>query len=106
MKFVRTKSGGLNVKITGDKNKVDKKYDHAFFFDSFLSYDEYIHAIRKSRKVVCLTTRNNTLLFSPREAISLNVKCFVTRNIANYEFYKDRVTYVLNDFNVLTETLS
>jgi hypothetical protein len=97
-------SCGFNVKITGDKTKVDNKLD-TFFFHKYLSYDEYINAIRKSHKVVCLTTRSNTLLFSPREAIALNVKCFVTRNTPNIAFYKDKVNYVSNNFKALSEIL-
>lgn len=84
---------GAIVKITGDSSKLNIDKSFPFFFPKYLSYDEYIAAIRKSQIAVCLTSRKNTLLFSPREAISLGVPCLVNDNNVNREFYGSKVVY-------------
>ena len=93
------KSKNLNVKITGNYDKVKSLYKPEFFITPYPPYKEYINLIRRSKKTVSLTKRKKTLLFAPREAISLGVKCYVNNSEANRNFYTDKVDYIdINDF--------
>lgn len=88
------KSKGIKSKITGDFKKVEKRYDSEFFFQPYLSYDEYIIALRKSKKAVSLTLREKTLLFAPREAIALGLECYMNDSEVNRTFYKNKAKYI------------
>ena len=88
------KSKNLNVKITGNYEKVKSLYEPEFFIMPYPSYKNYINLIRRSKKTVSLTKRKKTLLFAPREAISLGVKCYVNNSETNRNFYADRVEYL------------
>jgi hypothetical protein len=88
------KSKGIKSKITGDFKKVEKRYDSEFFFQPYLSYDEYIIALRKSKKAVSLTLREKTLLFAPREAIALGLECYMNDSDVNRSFYGDKAHYL------------
>jgi hypothetical protein len=88
------KSKGINAKITGDFKKVENNYNPEFFFQPYLSYDEYINVLRKSKKAVSLTYRKKTLLFAPREAIALGLKCYINDSDVNKSFYGDKVHYL------------
>lgn len=85
---------GYNVLITGNYNKVKDKFDNKFFAKKYLSYDEYINSILISKVSVCLTTRDKTLLFAPRESIALGVKCIVNNSKVNRDFYKNKANYI------------
>ena len=88
------KSHNLKAKITGDYNKVKDLHSSEFFIIPYLSYEQYIDHIRQSKVTVSLTTRDKTLLFAPRESISLNVDCFVNDSQVNREFYCNKVSYI------------
>lgn len=88
------KSKGIKAKITGDYKKVEKNYNSEFFFQPYLSYEEYINVLRKSKKAVSLTCRQKTLLFAPREAIALGLQCYVNDSDVNKSFYGDKVRYL------------
>ncbi len=88
------KSHNLKAKITGNYNKVKDLYSSEFFIIPYLSYEQYIDHIRQSKVTVSLTTRDKTLLFAPRESISLNVDCFVNDSQVNREFYCNKVSYI------------
>ena len=90
----KLKSKGIKAKITGDFKKVEKNYDSEFFFQPYLSYDEYINVLRKSKKAVCFTCRKKTLLFAPREAIALGLKCYINDSDVNKNFYGNKVQYL------------
>jgi len=104
----KLRSLGLTSKITGNYNKVKNNYKSDFFIIPYPSYNQYINYIRRSKKTVCLTSRSKTLLFSPREAISLNVECFINDSKVNRSFYGNKVKYLnILDFkrtlNLLTK---
>ena len=88
------KSKGIKAKITGDFKKVEKNYEPEFFFQPYLSYDEYINVLRKSTKAVSLTSRTKTLLFAPREAIALGLECYMNDSDVNRSFYGDKAQYL------------
>ena len=88
------KSKGIKAKITGDFKKVEKKYDSEFFFQPYLSYEEYIITLRKTKKAVSLTLREKTLLFAPREAIALGLECYMNDSEVNRTFYKNKAKYI------------
>ncbi len=90
----KLKSKGIKAKITGDYKKVEKNYDSEFFFQPYLSYDEYINVLRKSKKAVSLTCRKKTLLFAPREAIALGLQCYINDSDVNKNFYGNKVQYL------------
>jgi hypothetical protein len=98
------KSKGIKSKITGDFKKVEKRYDSEFFFQPYLSYDEYIITLRKSKKAVSLTLREKTLLFAPREAIALGLECYMNDSDVNRSFYGDKAKYI--DLNTPKEILN
>lgn len=88
------KSKGIKAKITGDFKKVEKNYEPEFFFQPYLSYDEYINVLRKSKKAVSLTSRIKTLLFAPREAIALGLECYMNDSDVNRSFYGYKAQYL------------
>ena len=88
------KSKGIKAKITGDFKKVKEIYDSEFFFQPYLSYDDYITVLRQSKKAVSLTLREKTLLFAPREAIALGLECYMNNSEVNRSFYKNKAKYL------------
>lgn len=84
---------GLRIKVTGNIKKNKNKEMEKFLFSNYLSYNEYVDVVQKSNLTICLTTRKRTLLFAPRESITLGVKCLVNDSAANRDFYGDKVFY-------------
>jgi len=84
----------IKAKITGDFKKLQNNYDPEFFFQPYLSYDEYINVLRKSKKAVSLTSRRKTLLFAPREAIALGLECYISDSEVNRNFYGEQAHYL------------
>ena len=89
---------GKSTLITGNYNKVKNRYDSEFFSEDFLSYNEYIEILAGCKLSVALTTREDTLLFSPRESIVLKTSCLINNSSVNRDFYGSKVSYLsLND---------
>lgn len=84
---------GKSTLITGNYNRVKNRYDSEFFSENFLSYNEYIEILAGCKLSVALTTREDTLLFSPRESIVLKTCCLVNNSSVNREFYGSKVNY-------------
>ena len=78
----------------GTANSSEKNYEPEFFFQPYLSFDEYINVLRKSKKAVSLTSRTKTLLFAPREAIALGLECYMNDSDVNRSFYGDKAQYL------------
>lgn len=92
-------ASNIECKITGDSRRLcnDLKERGKKFFTNFLERDMYLELLAQSKVAVALTTRNNTLLFSPREAIALQVPVILTDNAANREFYLDKGSFCMNE---------
>ena len=84
---------GYKAKVTGDPKKITSSRLVEFMFDPFLSYEDYLTELYNSRLSVSFTERADTLLFAPREAVVLGVRCLVNDSTINREFYQDRVFY-------------
>lgn len=102
----RFKAQGLKVKVTGNGKKVLQTGVEEFLFTKYLTYDKYLETLEKSKLAVCLSTRNKTLLFAPREAISLGVKCLVNDSRANRDFYNEKLFYSVLKSAALYEKIS
>ena len=74
-------------------------------FDEYLTYDEYLTEVSSSKLTVSLTERAETLLFAPREALVLGVKCLINDTPINREFYQKKVFYSPLDFNSLFKNI-
>jgi len=86
---------GWRIKITGNYKKASDslRAEGRDFFTGFLDYEEYLECVRDSKLCVAMTTRDETLLFSPRECIVIGVSILINDSMVNREFYEDRATY-------------
>ena len=84
---------GYKVKVTGNPNKNKLQDLTPYLFDSFLSYEDYLSYLYNSHLSVCLSERAETLLYAPREALVLGVKCLINDSQVNQDFYKDKCFY-------------
>jgi len=96
---------GYRVRITGDPEKASIDELKEFMFDGYLSYDEYLVEVYSSKLTVSLTERPDTLLFAPREAIVLGVKCLINDTYINRDFYQKKVFYSSLDFNSMLDNI-
>lgn len=80
---------GFKAKITGNFKKLpdDIQVMGAAFFTGYISKRSYFEILAHSKVMVCLTNRENTLLYSPREGISLGLKVIISSNLVNKEFF-------------------
>lgn len=84
---------GFTAKITGNLERVRHLDKSSFFFEEYLSYEDYLREVSRSRLAVSLTIRESTLLFAPREAVSLGVPCLVNESKTNRDFYGPKCHY-------------
>ena len=84
---------GYKARITGDPKKKTSNQLAEFMFDSYLPYEDYLFELYNTRLTVSLTERIDTLLFAPREAVVLGVRCLVNGSSINRDFYQNRVFY-------------
>lgn len=84
---------GLTAKITGNPERIRHPLKSSFFFEEYLSYEDYLREVARSKLAVSLTIRESTLLFAPREAVSLGVPCLINDSKTNREFYGSKCHY-------------
>ena len=90
------KKKGYKSQITGDHKKLPEKIQEKGkpFFSGYISDNSYFVLSGQSKVMVCLTNRKKTLLYSPREGISLGLKVIMTSSQANIDFYGKKAFYV------------
>lgn len=84
---------GYKVRITGNPRKAPSIEFNNYMFDTYLSYEDYLSELYNSNLSISLTERSETLLFAPREAVVLGVKCLVNQSPINADFYQNKVFY-------------
>lgn len=86
---------GYKTLITGDFKKISKKLQDmgAPFFSGYITKASYFELLSYSKVMVCLTNRKKTLLYSPREGISLGLTVIMSDNQVNRDFYGDKGIY-------------
>jgi len=87
---------GYKAQITGDFKKLREEIQimGAPFFTGYISKVSYFELLAHSKVMVCLTNREKTLLYSPREGISLGLKVIVNPSQVNRDFFGEKVIYV------------
>jgi hypothetical protein len=86
---IQLEQKGFKAKITGNFKKLPDEMQvmGAAFFTGYISKRSYFEILAHSKVMVCLTNRENTLLYSPREGISLGLKVIISSNLVNKEFF-------------------
>ena len=99
---------GFTSRITGDFKKLPKKIHTmgAPFFSGFVSKESYFKLLGQSKVMVCLTSRQKTLLYSPREGISLGLTVIMTSSQVNKDFFGEKAIYVDSKENLLEEVIN
>lgn len=96
------KKMGHVVRVTGNPEKNNYPKLDEYLFDTYPSYEQYLDELYNSRLSVCLSERNETLLYAPREAIVLGVNCLINGSQVNKDFYKRKCFYTsLNQQQIL-----
>ncbi len=87
---------GYKAQITGDFKKLSENIQKLGkpFFTGYISKESYFELLGQSKVMVCLTSRNKTLLYSPREGISLGLKVVMTSSKPNRDFFGEKAIYV------------
>lgn len=87
---------GYKVRITGNFKKLSEKIQAmgAPFFSGYISKESYFKLLGQSKVMVCLTSRKKTLLYSPREGISLGLKVLMTSSQINKDFFGEQAIYI------------
>ena len=76
------------------------------FFSGFVSKESYFKLLGQSKVMVCLTSRQKTLLYSPREGISLGLTVIMTSSQVNKDFFGEKAIYVDSKENLLEEVIN
>jgi len=87
---------GYSCRISGNTEKLDAslRSKGEKYFTNYLSKHGYLSLLASSRLMVSLTDRKDTVLFSPREGISLGLKVLANNSQANLDFYGDKIITV------------
>ena len=56
--------------------------------------------------MVCLTSRKKTLLYSPREGISLGLKVLMTSSQINKDFFGEQAIYIDSEDDLAEEVIN
>lgn len=96
---------GYRARVTGDPKKISSNEFSEFMFDPYLDYNDYLTELNNSRLAISLTTRQDTLLFAPREAVVLGVRCLVNDSLVNREFYNNQVYYTAITFEEIMQNI-
>lgn len=93
---IQLEEKGFKSKITGNFKKLPYKMqiNGARFFTGYISKPSYFEILAHSKVMVCLTNRENTLLYSPREGISLGLKVIISSNSVNREFFGSKGIFI------------
>lgn len=90
---------GFEAKISGDFTKLPPAIQEQGlpFFTGYMTKAAYLTLVAQSKVMVCLTSRDGTLLYSPREGISLGLSVIMNDSQVNRDFYGQKATYVRNE---------
>jgi len=93
---IQLEEKGFKSKITGNFKKLpyEMQINGARFFTGYISKPSYFEILAHSKVMVCLTNRENTLLYSPREGISLGLKVIISSNSVNREFFGSKGIFI------------
>ena len=103
---IRLKDRGYTARVTGDFSKLphELQIDGKPFFSGYIPKSSYFQLLANSKAMVCLTTRDQTLLYSPREGISLGLPVIINSSQVNVDFFGDKAIYVDSEDD-LTEAI-
>lgn len=99
---------GYKAQITGDFKKLPENIQEmgAPFFSGYMAKDSYFELLGRSKVMICLTNRTKTLLYSPREGISLGLKVIMTSSQVNKDFFGEKAIYLHSEENLVQEIIN
>jgi len=99
---------GYKAQITGDFKKLPENIQEmgAPFFSGYITNDSYFELLGRSKVMICLTNRTKTLLYSPREGISLGLKVIITSSQVNRDFFGEKAIYLHSEANLVQEIIN